>query len=444
MNRALCETRSTSSLSGAPSDNWEVLGTSRFGRPLVVHYCGSPGADLRIFVLAGQHGDEGDARDAAADLLARWSNGSRRSGAQLAVVTDANPDGAVAGTRRNARDADLNRDHLFLAEPETSAVHRFVERWRPHLAIDVHTYRPWRKELLAHDLVFTQDVMIDFPTNPAVGTAMGPALQRKALAFVKRHLLQNGIRCERYTLVRDGIVRHSNVDILDARNGLAMRFGVPTVLIEGRRGSPEDTLSFAPSNLALLQAIEGVLEWAIRHSESIAKPYGKIADQVPLRCCYSGSDQQRYMEMQSASSGAVLNARIPGDYLPTAKATKAVQMPDAYGVPFELADMLATLARHRFQTAQRDEFHAARAERYRVDSVIPPEEEDSAPLPVCVREDVPADLDGFAIFPTDQAGGRLLVLMLEPESQFSPHRFPDLGRTLQPGCTYPILRLHSR
>src|SRR5262245_11979737 len=74
------------SISEFASDDCEILGYSPYGRPVVVRYCGSRTADLRIFILAGQHGDEGDARDAAAELLVRWSNGAMRSGAQLAVV----------------------------------------------------------------------------------------------------------------------------------------------------------------------------------------------------------------------------------------------------------------------------------------------------------------------------------------------------------------------
>jgi len=111
----------------------ETFGYSVQGRPLIVNYCGNPQADLRIFILAGQHGDEGDARDAAAEFLAQFRAGSVRAAAHLAVVADANPDGAAADTRRNAADVDLNRDHVVLSSPEMSAVHAFADVWRPDL-----------------------------------------------------------------------------------------------------------------------------------------------------------------------------------------------------------------------------------------------------------------------------------------------------------------------
>src|SRR5262249_35236586 len=150
----------------------------------------------------------------------------------IAVLADANPDGSVKQTRRNASLLDLNRDHFLLSSPETAAVHYFVNCWRPDLILDVHTYRPRRRELLRYDFVFPQDVMIDFPTNPAVRTWLHPAREADLLNFVKARCGDLSIRCERYTRVRpSGIIRHSNFDICDARNSLSLRFDVPTVLL---------------------------------------------------------------------------------------------------------------------------------------------------------------------------------------------------------------------
>ena len=71
-------------------------------------------------------------------------SGAARSIASLAIIVDANPDGAVAMTRTNPCGTDLNRDHLLVSEPETLALHSFVHRWQPDLVVDVHTYRPWQ------------------------------------------------------------------------------------------------------------------------------------------------------------------------------------------------------------------------------------------------------------------------------------------------------------
>jgi len=199
--------------------------------------------------MAGQHGDEPEARQAAAEFVSRFTEGTFRAAVHAGVLVDANPDGAIAGTRRNARGTDLNRDHLLLSAPETAAVHAFVDSWNPDIIIDVHTYRPRRRELIAFDFVYPQEIMIDLPTNPAISTSVGAALWRKAMDFVQVRMAEANIRSDRYTIIRGGIVRHSNMDIVDARNGLALRFAIPAILIKGRRSSPDDFLSFTPPGL---------------------------------------------------------------------------------------------------------------------------------------------------------------------------------------------------
>ena len=182
--------------------SFELIGYSVQGRPLVVQLCGNPASNFRIFILGGQHGDESDARESASTLLSRVRSGAVRAAAHLAILIDANPDGAAMGTRRNASHVDLNRDNMLLSAPETLAIHNFVDRWRPDLIFDVHTYCPWRRELLKYDFVFPHDVMIDFPTNPAVQTTLSPALQEDLLEFAKQRMAELSIRCDRYTRVR--------------------------------------------------------------------------------------------------------------------------------------------------------------------------------------------------------------------------------------------------
>jgi hypothetical protein len=241
---------------------------------------------VRVFIMAGQHGDEPETCQAASKFVSRFIEGTFNAAAHAAVLVDANPDGAIAGTRRNARDSDLNRDHLLLSEPETTALHAFVHSWNPDIVIDVHTYRPWRRELMPFDIVYPQEIMIDFPTNPAISTSFGPALRRKAMDFVAGRMAEGNIRSDRYTIIRSGIVRHSNTDIVDARNGLALRFAIPVILIEGRRSSPEDSLSFTPPAAALLRSIESAVEWAAAHAKHLRnRPSGcEKEEMVPVRC----------------------------------------------------------------------------------------------------------------------------------------------------------------
>jgi hypothetical protein len=443
MTLPVCEPGAPGPVSVFPATrDSETFGYSAGGRPLIVNYCGSPGANLRVLVLAGQHGDEPDAREGAAEFISRFRSGLHCAPVHAAVVVDANPDGAVAETRRNAADIDLNRDHLLLATPEISAVHAFVGVWRPDLIIDVHTYRPWRRELLPYDLVYPQEIMFDFPTHPAVRTAMGHALQRSATEFIGIRMAEADIRCDRYTLIRSGIVRHSTADILDARNNLALRFEVPVVLIEGRRASPDDSMAFAPPQVAVRLAIGAVVDWAAGNALALGKRPSRSAELVPVRCRHSGAKTPRYMDMQSATKGGIARVQLPGSYLPQVKTSKSVLMPFGYAVPRRLEGVLGSLARHRFETAiQAHTTTGEGTEVYRIQAMIPGGEEDAPAMPVCILESADTGLNEYVIFPTRQTGGSLLALLLEPESQFGPPRLPELAGALVPGSVYPVVRV---
>lgn len=429
----------------AMSGESETIGHSAEGRPLVVHYCGNRGATLRIFILAGQHGDESDGRDAALKYLAKFESRPPKL-IHLAILIDGNPDGASAGKRRNASDMDLNRDHELLCAPETQATHSFVGRWHPHLIIDVHTYRAWRPELLQHDFVFAQDVMIDVPTNPGVRLGWPAGTGPGLFDFVHHRMVEAEFRCDRYTLIRPSGVRHSTLDIVDARNMLSLRYGVPTVLLEGRRSSPDDPPIFTPPHLVLLRSIEAVVEWASANAIAIlqqpaTRSYGH--DLIPMQCHYADSSPStRYMEMQSATRGDIQVVGIPGPYLPFVKTTRTICAPRAYAVPHRFENLLEILARHHFETGAPDQFRHATAEFYRTacPACLP---ESPSPMVTNVKnlERIRLNPEEFILFPTDQPGGRALSLILEPDSQFGAHRFPALNLDQQPTILYPLARV---
>lgn len=129
---------------------FRVIGRSVQGRPIVAQILGS-GSDT-TFILATIHGNE----PAGTPLLKRLadhlaSNPDMLEGRQVVLVAAANPDGAAAGTRENSRGVDLNRNFRTanrvdsaanglrpLSEPETQALQRAIEEFRPDRIISIH------------------------------------------------------------------------------------------------------------------------------------------------------------------------------------------------------------------------------------------------------------------------------------------------------------------
>jgi hypothetical protein len=386
-------------LTGISSD---LIGFSEEARPIRVLYAGDELAPLRILILAGQHGDESRGRDA----VRRFAHaGPARADPSvpvgLALVPDGNPDGTARSSRTNARDVDLNRDHLRLEGAETRALHRFVRTWRPDLIVDVHDFRPRRRYVLTRELVSCHDVFLDVPTHPG---AQHRALGREGsrlLEPVLSGLCAAGYRTARYTRVtRSGRVCQSTPDVLDARNGLALRYGIPTVLVEGRGSSRTDDSALEAHVLGgVEQALSGIVCWA----------------------------QENYAALTEPRSQAVASE---------------VTLPKAYAVPCTHGVLLELLRRQAFPLVPAAPDRVERIERYWVEELRPARRPNRAPraLKLSVRTEQ-RPLADHMLVPVTEDGGAALAVFLEPTSKHGLARFADMHLPLTSQSAYPVLRV---
>lgn len=137
-----------------------VFGRSVLGAPLEVFEPAESGAE--VLVLAGTHGEEGEAVTVLSAALRSLPDGALACPVVLAL----NPDGLARGTRGNARGVDLNRNlptstwrpgpvcyrwtlederdvelspgDAPASEPETAALLQLLERLRPAVVLSLH------------------------------------------------------------------------------------------------------------------------------------------------------------------------------------------------------------------------------------------------------------------------------------------------------------------
>ncbi len=120
------------------------------GRPIEVLSFGE--GERTILLMAGVHGDERNGVEMVGRIVERLRSCDRLAG-RIVVMPLVNPDGYEAGTRRNARGIDLNRNFPTedfvgtedapggvepASEPETRAVLDVVERFEPWMIITLH------------------------------------------------------------------------------------------------------------------------------------------------------------------------------------------------------------------------------------------------------------------------------------------------------------------
>ena len=426
-----------------------IIGHSKENRPIICVRRGHSDAPLKVLILAGQHGDEQPARRTLQSLLEVPPRelAARIPAVQLAVIPEANPDGCAVRSRGNADGIDPNRDHQLLRSVETAAIHLLVRRWHPHVILDLHNYPSRRRHLLARNIVLNHDVFIDVPSHPAILARPGGVDAGEVLHGLLEAISARDVRADRYILVRaSGRARHSTPDVVDARNGLALRHGAFTILVENRQPRRDET---STERLRLLSAQEralwAVLEWLDQHSDLFAQSTAAgppaAASPVPVRFKYNDTEHGLRLACHDAQRGRSASVTF-SRYSASLVIQRTVPLPVGYAVPIGFGALLGVLRRHGFVSTQYPASDLCPVERLRIEQASPSRSPGRAARRVfLVAHQLRRELDGYAVFPTEQRGGDALAVFLEPESKHGLHRFAAVQIPLLAPSWYPVLRV---
>ncbi|MEB3800553.1 M14 family metallopeptidase [Flavobacterium columnare] len=127
-----------------PNFEIKILGQSVQERPIYSIKFGT--GSTRIFMWSQMHGNESTTTKALFDFLSFL--GSKEPLAQrlatsctFFMIPIVNPDGAVAYTRVNANQIDLNRDSVALTQPESKILRKIFEEFKPDFCFNLHDQR---------------------------------------------------------------------------------------------------------------------------------------------------------------------------------------------------------------------------------------------------------------------------------------------------------------
>lgn len=121
-----------------------ILGHSERGTP--IHKIEMGTGSIKIVLWSQMHGDESTATKSMFDLFnyiqKEYLNSVQLRNllkkCTLIFVPMLNPDGALAYTRENAKDIDLNRDAIKLETKEGKLLHQLVKSIQPDFAFNLH------------------------------------------------------------------------------------------------------------------------------------------------------------------------------------------------------------------------------------------------------------------------------------------------------------------
>jgi hypothetical protein len=196
----------------------------------------APGATpaWKVLFYAQQHGDEISGKDALLYLVREISSEPSLlpPDTDLWILPMMNPDGAEAGTRRNAAGADLNRDHILLEQAETQTLHRVVRRVRPHLAVDAHEFAREPKEWRTRGFRKWPDITMDGLNNPLFDGGIVAAARRwvDEAAAAEARAGHPYLRYWVGGVPPDGEQRHSAPDVDGGLNAVGMYGGLSFII----------------------------------------------------------------------------------------------------------------------------------------------------------------------------------------------------------------------
>ena len=334
-----------------------VAGTTAGGRALyLVNLKGSPAASFRVLLYAQQHGDEVSGKDALLYLIrdAVRDPSTLPGDLDLWLLPMVNPDGAEAGTRRNAAGVDLNRDHIELSQPETQALHRVARRLRPHLAVDCHEFGRDSEAWRSRGWEKWPDITLDGLNNPLFESEVVAAAARRvdeAAAACARA----GHPFQRYWVggvPPDEEQRHSAPDIDGGLNGVGMYGGLSFIVEAAVRHAAEnpgaDLGNRVDAYLVVLRALLADPARRAADRELVERTRARaLPPFLPVNYLWAnpGMEVTRFPVVETATGRS---REVPTANLMTALVVKrVVPTPAGYAiVPEAAAELGALLERH--------------------------------------------------------------------------------------------------
>lgn len=433
-------------------------GRSTQGRKLYLVRLNRGGAKARFKVLyyAQQHGDEVAGKDAQLTLIRDIAEHPALlpEDVDLYLMPMLNPDGAEAHTRTNGAGADLNRDHLLLAQPETRTLHRVARRIRPHLAVDSHEFGRdgdgYTKKGWTAWPIITMDAA-NHPLIPEALKTMGLAAVASAAPLQARA----GHAYQRYTVggpPPDEEIRPSTPEVDDGRNGMGT-LGALSFIIEAgvhhRAADPQADLGERVDGYRILyRHLLGDRSWRerVRKQAEQARreplpPFiatntfwanrgGKV---IPVKVIETATGRTLEVPTANAMTDLVVKGSVPTPRayaIDPAAAARFLPVLEAQGLRWEILAAPRRVRMERVRLLRLEEPYDDLYQRYKDRQIVERQPQTEVDLPA-----------GTLIVPLDQDLARRAIQVLEPCLLYGLYGYPGFRELARPGADLPVSRL---
>ena len=204
----------------------KVVGHSQNGLP--IHRVTLGHGDKKVFAWSQMHGNESTTTKALFDFLQLFQQKEALqqeisiflSRYTFVFIPILNPDGALAYTRVNANEVDLNRDALDLSQKESRIHRKILEEFKPDLCLNLHDQRT---------IYGTEE------GKPATVSFLSPAANSsREITAARQEAMRQIVRLHRVLeqFVPGQIGRYDDTFNENCLGDYITKSGVPTILFE--------------------------------------------------------------------------------------------------------------------------------------------------------------------------------------------------------------------
>lgn len=411
---------------------------------------------LKVLLFAQQHGNEPSGKEGVLMLLSKFVSGELSHllhKVDVAIIPMMNPDGNESDKRRNGNDADLNRDHLLLLQPENQGLHKFFNKYLFEVSMDVHEYGPFSRDWMElgyrKNSIVTAGILTNINTPQAIRTYS----RTKYFPWLTAQMKISGYSFSEYTPggpPEIEYIRQSTFDINDGRQSFGS-LGALSFIQEGMYGRDSiDNIEVRAKSQMI--AMLCYLEFMSQNADEI-----KLLVKTEREKLINGSPEKVAIQMKHESDGSKLEMTLlstitekdtvitVSNYCPVVKSLFDVEKPFGYLIPSGETQLLDWANRHQFQISKYVVGNNDIVEGMLITSVDSIDfEGDVVVNPIYSTWKLSLnDLKGeYFLLPTKQLAGNVIVQALEPKSMIGLVTYKHFESLLKLGQNYPVLRVY--
>lgn len=421
---------------------------------------GKDKSKLKVLIFAQQHGNEQSGKDGVLLLIGELLKPENRylfDHVDFALIPQANPDGSEKNQRRNGHNADMNRNHLILEEPEVQALHRFYDRYLFDVTMDVHEYAPYfSDEWKKYGYRTNSDETIGCNTNCNISSDIRNFSNQVFVPFYRDYLKKRKITTALYAPggpPEIDYIRHSTYDINDGRQSFGIQ-GSLSFIQEGLNGEDMFKDRIKQRAIGQMTGMRALLEFSYRNvtrmkslvetaRKDLLSPKFGSNYAIQMKHVRTGAKLELPLYSYSTGHDTVV---VVNDYRPLVKSFSDVSVPVGYLIPKSIAELTDWVKRQNLRTSSFASSTGYKLVQYQVESIGNIDFEGDTIVSPNVKSIVlnkTPNLSEYIFIPVAQLKGRLAITALEPKSELGLVTYSGYSHLLKANQLFPVIRVEK-